>query len=46
MSLARVPELLEFYGPDVILLIGGDLHRHGAGVEDGCRRFAELVAER
>jgi ribulose-bisphosphate carboxylase large chain len=45
MSLARVGELLEFYGRDVILLIGGDLHRHGARVEDGCRRFVELVEE-
>jgi ribulose-bisphosphate carboxylase large chain len=44
MSLARVPGLIEFYGNDVILLIGGDLHRHGKSVEDGCRRFVELVA--
>lgn len=27
MTLARVPELLEFYGDDVTLLIGGDLFR-------------------
>ena len=27
MTLARVPELLEFYGDDVALLIGGDLFR-------------------
>ena len=27
MTLARVPEIVEFYGPDVTLLIGGDLHR-------------------
>jgi len=45
MSLDRVLALIEFYGNDVILLIGGDLRRHGATVEDGCRRFAELVAE-
>jgi ribulose-bisphosphate carboxylase large chain len=25
MTLERVPEMLEFYGPDVMLLIGGDL---------------------
>ncbi|MBW2276205.1 MAG: ribulose 1,5-bisphosphate carboxylase large subunit [Deltaproteobacteria bacterium] len=43
MSLERVPGLIEFYGRDVILLIGGDLHRHGDSVEDGCRRFVELV---
>lgn len=27
MTMARVPEIVEFYGPDVTLLIGGDLHR-------------------
>jgi len=27
MTLDRVPEILDFYGPDVALLIGGDLHR-------------------
>lgn len=27
MTLGRVPEIVEFYGPDVTLLIGGDLHR-------------------
>ncbi|MCP3975574.1 MAG: ribulose 1,5-bisphosphate carboxylase large subunit [bacterium] len=27
MTLDRVPEILEFYGNDVALLIGGDLHR-------------------
>lgn len=26
-SLERVAELVEFYGPDTVLLIGGDLHR-------------------
>jgi ribulose-bisphosphate carboxylase large chain len=25
MTLARVPEILDFYGPDTILLIGGAL---------------------
>lgn len=27
MTLRRVPEIVEFYGSDVALLIGGDLHR-------------------
>ena len=27
MTLARVPELVEFYGADTALLVGGDLHR-------------------
>jgi ribulose-bisphosphate carboxylase large chain len=25
MALARVPEILDFYGPDTMLLIGGSL---------------------
>ncbi len=41
MTLERVPELLEFYGEDVILLIGGDLHRHGSNLIEGCGRFVE-----
>jgi ribulose-bisphosphate carboxylase large chain len=42
MTLARVPELRAFYGPDVLLLIGGDLHRNGRP-GDNARRFRELV---
>ena len=29
MSPGRVPELVDFYGRDVVLLIGGELHRGG-----------------
>ncbi len=43
MNLGRVPELLDFYGSEVILLIGGDLHRHGESLADGCRKFAEQI---
>jgi len=43
MSLERVPELLEFYGRDAILLIGGDLHRHGSDLVESCREFRKLV---
>ena len=42
MTLARVPEMLSFYGRDVVLLIGGDLHRQGDLV-GACRRFRALV---
>ena len=42
MNLERVPEMLRFYGSDVILLIGGDLHR-GDDLVDRCRRFRGLV---
>ncbi len=43
MTLKRVPELIEFYGHDVILLVGGDLHRHGSDLAENCRRFVRLV---
>jgi ribulose-bisphosphate carboxylase large chain len=42
MSLARVPEIVRFYGPDTLLLIGGDLHRHGS-LRRGCELFRGLV---
>ncbi len=42
MSLARVGEIVRFYGLDTILLIGGDLRR-GGDVEGGCRRFLDAV---
>ncbi|MCC6158627.1 MAG: ribulose 1,5-bisphosphate carboxylase large subunit [Deltaproteobacteria bacterium] len=42
MTLDRVGELVRFYGPDSILLIGGDLRR-GGDVEGGCRRFLDAV---
>jgi len=42
MTLERVPEILDFYGRDVMLLIGGDLHRHGDLVRT-CERFRKLV---
>ncbi len=45
MSLDRVPDLLDFYGREVILLIGGDLHRHGPDLVENCRKFARLVKD-
>ncbi len=46
MSLARVPEMLDLYGRDVIFLIGGGLHRQGPNLVENCRHFHQLVAER
>jgi ribulose-bisphosphate carboxylase large chain len=43
MSLDRVQELYDFYGADMILLIGGDLHRHGPDLAENCRTFARLA---
>jgi ribulose-bisphosphate carboxylase large chain len=45
MSLERLPDMLDFYGREVILLIGGDLHRHGPDLVATCRRFRCLVED-
>ncbi|MHB8901867.1 MAG: RuBisCO large subunit C-terminal-like domain-containing protein [Thermoguttaceae bacterium] len=45
MKLERVPDLCRFYGNDSVLLIGGDLHRHGPNLADNCRRLADLVRQ-
>jgi ribulose-bisphosphate carboxylase large chain len=43
MSLERVPEMMKFYGNDAILLIGGDLHRHGPDLAESCREIVRRV---
>jgi ribulose-bisphosphate carboxylase large chain len=43
MSLERVPEIVETYGGDVVLLIGGGLFSNGMPLSDACRRFRDLV---
>ncbi len=43
MSLARVPEMLETYGKQVVLLVGGDLYRHGSDLLATCHHFRRLV---
>jgi ribulose-bisphosphate carboxylase large chain len=43
MSLAHIPEMLEIYGGEVILLIGGDLYRHGSDLVASCRHFRRMV---
>jgi ribulose-bisphosphate carboxylase large chain len=43
MSLARVPEMLETYGQDLIFLIGGGLFKHGPDLVENCRYFRNLV---
>src|SRR5690606_23638767 len=45
MSLERVPELLDFYGPDTMLLIGGSLLAAGDRLKETARSFARRVAE-
>ena len=43
MRLDRVEEMRAFYGDDIVLLIGGDLRRHGRTVEASTRRFVSAV---
>jgi S-methyl-5-thioribulose 1-phosphate isomerase len=43
MSLDRVPEMLNVYGQDVVLLIGGGLMALGSDLTENCRRFRRLV---
>jgi ribulose-bisphosphate carboxylase large chain len=45
MSMGRVAELIDFYGRDVVLLIGGDLHRDPQGLRAACARFRERVEQ-
>jgi ribulose-bisphosphate carboxylase large chain len=44
MTLARVPELLAFYGPDVMLLIGGNLLQARDRLTETTREFTTRVA--
>jgi ribulose-bisphosphate carboxylase large chain len=39
MRINRVPELLDLYGNDVILLIGGGLFQDGPDLLENCREF-------
>ncbi len=43
MDLARIPDMLETYGRDVVFLIGGALHRRGPDLSANARYFRELV---
>jgi ribulose-bisphosphate carboxylase large chain len=44
IKLERVTELVEFYGRDCILLIGGSLYDAGSGLFDRTRALAQQVA--
>ena len=43
MSLDRLPEMLDLFGPDVIFLIGGRLYQQGPDLIKSSRYFRELV---
>jgi ribulose-bisphosphate carboxylase large chain len=44
MTLSRVAEMLDFYGPDTMLLIGGDLLLAGEDIPAQAAAFARAVA--
>jgi ribulose-bisphosphate carboxylase large chain len=46
MTLARLPEMLQFYGREVIFLIAGGLYAHGPNLVENCRQFRALVDNR
>ncbi|MGB8298235.1 MAG: RuBisCO large subunit C-terminal-like domain-containing protein [Polyangia bacterium] len=43
MNLQRLPELLEFYGREVMFLVGADLVRNGPDIERNCEIYRRLV---
>ncbi|MCX8063288.1 MAG: RuBisCO large subunit C-terminal-like domain-containing protein [Anaerolineales bacterium] len=43
MNLNAIAQMLEFYGKDVVLLIGGDLHRHGNNLIESSKLFLHKV---
>ncbi|HJU05430.1 MAG TPA: RuBisCO large subunit C-terminal-like domain-containing protein [Nitrospiraceae bacterium] len=43
MNLQRVPEMREFYGKDVIFILGSSIQRQKEGLVNACRRFIEQV---
>jgi len=45
MSVERVPEMLEFYGKDAMLLIGGALLAAGDRMPDACGEFVARVRQ-
>jgi len=45
MSLKRIPELREFYGDEVMFLVGGDLVRNGPDIEKNCTMFREAASK-
>lgn len=45
MTIERTPEMLSFYGPDVMLLIGGNLLAAGDRLVEATTRFVRTVEE-
>ena len=45
LGLEQIPDLMDVYGNDMLLLLGGDLVTPGADLEDTCSRFVSLIEE-
>lgn len=45
MTTDRAREMLEVYGKDFILLIGGGLHRHGPDITENSSYFLKMLSE-
>ena len=43
MTKERIHDMLSMYGHNFILLIGGELHRHGKSLTESSRRFVEML---
>jgi len=43
MTMDRTPEMLHFYGKDIVLLIGGDLHRGEGTLRENAQAFREAI---
>ena len=43
MTIQRVPEMLEFYGDELILLISGGIYSLGPDLVENCRRFRSMI---
>ncbi|MHB1629773.1 MAG: RuBisCO large subunit C-terminal-like domain-containing protein [Bacilli bacterium] len=44
MTLDRIPELLELYGSDVVLLVGGGMFDNGGRILENSKKFLEAIA--
>lgn len=46
MTAARLPELLELYGKDIMFLVGGDMFRRGRDLEANAKYFLSILRPR
>lgn len=46
MTLERIAQMREVYGPDLLLLIGGSLYSHSENLIEGARHFMKLAGRK